>query len=135
MTVNIQQLRNAAALNRQGALDIPVTTIMPYANEVDTLLRALSKHPGLVDILVERERQVQEEGWTPDHDRQHSKGELARAAAGYCLMSLCPPLKGWTQLIEHIWPWGMKWLKPGATQSDLYKAGALISAEQDRLGL
>lgn len=35
------------------------------------------------DVLAERARQIAVEGWTPDHDDAHAKGELAQAAACY----------------------------------------------------
>lgn len=36
---------------------------------------------GIDLIAAERQRQIEEEGWTPDHDDQHTNGELALAAA------------------------------------------------------
>ncbi len=35
------------------------------------------------DVLAERQRQVLQEGWTPEHDDTHSSGEMAGAAACY----------------------------------------------------
>ncbi|MEG2267851.1 MAG: DUF550 domain-containing protein, partial [Acinetobacter sp.] len=35
------------------------------------------------DIIAERQRQISEEGWTPEHDDEHDKGELAMAAVCY----------------------------------------------------
>ena len=35
---------------------------------------------GVELIAAERTRQIDVEGWMPDHDDQHSQGELARAA-------------------------------------------------------
>lgn len=37
------------------------------------------------DVLAERRRQVEAEGWTPAHDDEHDKGEMAGAAAVYAL--------------------------------------------------
>lgn len=34
-------------------------------------------------IAAERRRQIEQEGWTPEHDDQHSGGELATAGAVY----------------------------------------------------
>jgi hypothetical protein len=38
---------------------------------------------GIELIAAERQRQQAVEGWTPEHDRHHSGGELARAATAY----------------------------------------------------
>ncbi len=38
---------------------------------------------GAERIAAERKRQIEVEGWTPEHDRQHSSGDLARAASCY----------------------------------------------------
>lgn len=34
-------------------------------------------------IATERQRQIEAEGWTPEHDDEHINGELADAAAIY----------------------------------------------------
>lgn len=34
----------------------------------------------IAEIAAERKRQIEAEGWTPEHDDAHDKGELARAA-------------------------------------------------------
>ena len=44
---------------------------------VDTLSQ------GALDAINERRRQVEVEGYTPEHDDTHDKGELAGAAAAY----------------------------------------------------
>lgn len=83
------------------------------------------------DVLAERARQIEEEGWTPEHDDQRDKGEMARAAACYALLS-----SGWRrEAVLEVWPhqWGAHWLKPTTPRRDLVKAGALILAEIERL--
>lgn len=37
------------------------------------------------DVVAERERQVTTEGWTPEHDAEHSDGSMAAAAACYAM--------------------------------------------------
>jgi len=37
-------------------------------------------HIGALDILIERCRQIDKEGWSDDHDDQHSSGQLWKAA-------------------------------------------------------
>lgn len=84
----------------------------------------------LNDIAAERERQVNAEGWTAEHDDQHEDQSLAQAAASYCLMAAEMP-----QTASDVWPytWDEKWLKSTEPRRDLVKAGALIVAEIDRL--
>ncbi len=89
------------------------------------------------DVLDERLRQVMEEGWTPEHDDQHSTGQLARAAACYALSgggvsrSLWPdgPPAGSTL----FWPWSARWWKPKDARRDLVRAAALLIAEIERI--
>jgi len=45
---------------------------------------------GIDLIAAERLRQICKEGWTPEHDEEHTDGELARAAAAYALHGLSP---------------------------------------------
>lgn len=83
-----------------------------------------------IDVLAERRRQVEAEGWTPEHDDLHRLGEIAWAAAAYAehssreYPSVRPPA---------VWPWRREWWKPSTKRRDLVKAGALILAEIERL--
>ncbi|MEO1035242.1 MAG: hypothetical protein AAFX44_06740 [Pseudomonadota bacterium] len=83
----------------------------------------------LEDIAAERQRQIDSEGWTADHDDEHTDDELSEAAACYALSGVCNAR--W--LIEKIWPWDLKWWKPKDRRRDLVRAGALIVAEIERL--
>ncbi|WP_208452866.1 hypothetical protein [Burkholderia gladioli] len=78
----------------------------------------------------ERARQVSVEGWTPEHDDQYTKGELALAASQYVLHAACPFQDG---KVPAFWPWPAEWWKPTTPRRDLEKAGALIQAEIERL--
>src|SRR5688500_12055373 len=111
---------------------------------------------GAALIAAERRRQIDVEGWSPEHDDKHEKDELAHAAAVYAWPSPRPVF------VKKAWPWDFKWWKPtlpggsgttypwgremdrgfphfsaaqwrGARIRDLVKAGALIAAEIDRL--
>ena len=95
----------------------------------------------LDDIAAERRRQVEQEGWTLEHDDNHHRGELARAASSYAYAGsvatgreaiLGQPESG-TDFIIRLWPWDWKWWKPTNRRHDLVKAGALIVAEIERL--
>lgn len=83
-----------------------------------------------LDVLGERIRQQEGEGWTLEHDDRHTGGALARAAASYALMSV-----GARTSALQVWPltWAPHWFKPGSSRQDLVKAGALILAEIERL--
>jgi hypothetical protein len=94
---------------------------------------------GIELIAEERARQISQEGWTPEHDNQHRRGELAHAAVGYASLAayqssahLTSPA---TEMDPHPqWPWDADWWKPSASRiRNLQKAGALIAAEIDRL--
>lgn len=82
----------------------------------------------LEDIAAERARQVSAEGWTPEHDDEHSDFQMARAAGVYALgvwhvhLALAP-----------FWPWELRWWKVKSPRRDLIRAGALIVAEIERL--
>ena len=109
------------------------------AGAVPDGLRALSE--AAKDVLAERQRQVDVEGWTAEHDDTHAQGELARAAACYAT-----ELDIWTghEQADHkgrstligahrLWPWPQEWWKPTDRRRNLVKAGALILAEIERI--
>lgn len=84
------------------------------------------------DVLAERRRQIEAEGWTPAHDDEYlMPGSLAEAAACYAISSI-PGTKRRKEP-PHGWPWAIKWWKPTTPRRDLVKAGALILAEIERL--
>lgn len=90
-------------------------------------------------IFAERERQKFDEGWTAEHDAEHTYGELADAAASYAMTpdtratitAVCMERDG----LPPTWPWDKQWWKPTPDNRirELVKAGALIAAEIDRL--
>ena len=105
---------------------------------------------GVKRIATERQRQIDVEGWTPDHDDEHGGGEMAWAAVAYAAPGAIYRSSGFRDLrhargggeISFIdpWPWDRGWDKrtkhaPNRLQRirDLEKAGALIAAELDRL--
>lgn len=83
------------------------------------------------DVLTERRRQIEAEGWSPEHDDEHANGGLALAAACYALSSA--GIKGDDPAQLRFWPWGNDWWRPSDRRRDLVKAGALILAEIERL--
>ena len=89
-------------------------------------------------ILSERDRQVWDEGWTPEHDDAHHKGELAKAGLCYAWhATTCPYLEDIPAYRSAPpppdWPWDAEWWKPKQPQRDLIRAAALFAAEVDRI--
>ena len=98
---------------------------------------------GVERIAAERQRQIDEEGYSPEHDLEHGNGALAFAAA--CYASPSPIYRvgvrqdyDQTGEIRGEFTYGSPWPEGWARKSkgrlgDLVKAGALIAAEIDRL--
>ena len=82
-------------------------------------------------IAAERRRQVDAEGWTPEHDAHYTSDDLALAAVCYAL----PDRRRGNWIRWDFWPWEERYWKPtpGDRVRELTKAGALIAAEIDRL--
>lgn len=102
---------------------------------------------GAERIAAERQRQIEVEGYTPEHDAGHAEG-LRRAAQEYLVVGdyqVRYPTEevdrdAYLDIVDLYgfpasnWPWSRDDFKPGATAIDtLIKAGALIAAEIDRL--
>jgi hypothetical protein len=88
----------------------------------------------LRDIWAERQRQVDDEGWTAEHDDQHTLGELALAAAAYAEHTFASDsFRQSNKTPPAYWPFDASWWKPTDRRRDLVKAGALIVAEIERL--
>lgn len=89
------------------------------------------------DVLGERRRQVEKEGWSDSHDDTHETGEMARAAGCYAICASDHDYLTGRQRVDKgapgSWPWDAKWWKPTDRRRDLVKAGALILAEIERL--
>jgi hypothetical protein len=94
----------------------------------------------VADIVAERRRQVDQEGWTLGHDDSHSNGELADAAACYAaserLYAADKIDEGQPDsmlVYRDLWPWSEGWWKPRNRRRDLIRAAALIIAEIERI--
>jgi hypothetical protein len=103
-------------------------------------------------IAAERRRQIEQEGWTPEHDDEHTAGEMAAAAALYAApkddlwrVEFCDSCHA--PHVTDPWPWWdnnysgrgprllRAWDKRGqhSRLRRLVIAGALIAAEIERL--
>lgn len=99
---------------------------------------------GIEMIAAERQRQVEVEGWTAEHDAQHDRNELVDAAICYLYAAEATQhspnnvtFKGGYRVGEGVpndWPWAPQWWKPSDDPvRNLVKAGALLAAELDRM--
>lgn len=99
---------------------------------------------GIELIAVERQRQIEQKGWTPEHDDQHTDETLALVAALYAapfdLFSAdIEAVDGKLLGISFNDPWPASWCDSWDRRKDfdrkrqLTVAGALCAAELDRL--
>ena len=103
---------------------------------------------GIERIAQERQRQIEKEGWSAQHDDKHDIGELATVAICYIEQAQYRGHCVWQDRLPGEWPltWHHKWWKPEPRDAGpnpmirdkdavrmLEKAGALIAAEIDRL--
>lgn len=121
-----------AALARAAVFE-QMTKTPPHTNNMP-LSKAYLNGAGM--ISEERQRQIEQEGYTPGHDDEHKMGELALAAAAYATQAAVDVqgLVGPAERRWSAWPWGSGTWKPSDDPiRNLSKAGALIAAEIDRL--
>ncbi|MGC0155378.1 hypothetical protein ACPRNU_23205 [Chromobacterium vaccinii] len=88
------------------------------------------KLPSVIEeIAAERRRQVEVEGWTPEHDDKHHDYTLARAAGCYAMHTLAFPAGD----PPPFWPWDRGWWKPSPDKRrNWIKAAALLVAAIER---
>ncbi|MEF2236646.1 hypothetical protein V3412_16600 [Pseudomonas aeruginosa] len=113
-----------------------------YEDVASALRRLLAAAPGnsvpqaWLDVQAERRRQVEAEGWTPEHDDEHADGQMAQAAGCYALhaggIGTDWP-DGRQNGAALFWPWDKDSWKPTTPRRDLVKACALALAEIERL--
>jgi hypothetical protein len=85
---------------------------------------------GIERIAAERKRQIEEEGFTAEHDDQFKREELAMAALCYIVPN---SYREWPPF-NVLWPFDKEWWKPTPNRvRELEKAGAFCAAEIDRL--
>ena len=85
---------------------------------------------GIGLIVAERQRQIEEEGWKPEHDDQHDDGSLISAAVAYCYCALGRDPENTRGL---YWPWLKRYWKPKSKARNLIRAAAMLAAELDRM--
>lgn len=116
----------------EGSIPSPATTLKENMMALDP-----SKIPVPLQaarmIHDERYRQQTQEGYTQDHDDEHTEGQLALLAAAYALSSCKDEfsqtvVRNLTAITnDPTWPF-----KPKDPIRDLVRAGALLLAELER---
>lgn len=108
-------------------------------------LRRKSMSKATDDVMAERQRQIESEGWAEEHDDRHDDRSLALAGVCYAQQ-----YAGRAWLLEDYadgakryqadglpddWPdsWAVEWWKPKTPRRDLVRAAALLIAEIERL--
>lgn len=98
------------------------------------IIAAIETKTAIELIAEERQRQITDKGWTPEHDDAHVHGELSSAAMCYAGAEIFQVngenISGRT---PNGWPWDEKWNPSYDPIRNLVKAGALIVAEIERL--
>jgi hypothetical protein len=98
------------------------------ASEVTNALTAAA-----LDLLKERDRQINSKGHSSEQDDQYMNGELADAGSVYAFWANTFNLGLIAHTPPSCWPWPPEHWKPTSQRHMLIKAGALILAELDRL--
>ena len=76
-------------------------------------------------VRAERTRQIAEEGYHPDRDDDHERGELVRAACAYLRHDVAPAEA------QQLWPWERPF-RPKGHYRNVVIAAALLLAELER---
>lgn len=125
VTINIHQNLAFAAI--MTAVSICRSYLLRRLFEALHIRTPLS--PFMLAVIAERRRQIEVEGWTPEHDdTEHQIGDLAHHGACYALYPARrdgrPP---------SMWRWDKMWWKPqDGFRRNLVKACALIVAEGEK---
>lgn len=131
------------SLFEQRKKALPEVPFSVFYSEGNEGLRESVPADSARDVLAERRRQIDEEGWTAEHDDVHVRYELALAAVSYAIpFPVLQPGRGsQSPDVPLFWPnsWAPEWYKPGKIYNArdrrrrLVKAAALLLAEIDRV--
>lgn len=94
------------------------------------------------EIATERQRQIDAERWTQEHDDDHDNGKMALSACVYAHYAAtdhahnqaieCFTEEDCEDFSPRGWPWAPEAFKPKPRRYDLIRAAALIVAEIER---
>lgn len=89
------------------------------------------------DVWLERDRQIHDKKFSPEHDDTYTARQLIRAAVSYAQRAALSDehrrLEQSRERIPHSWPWDASWWKPKDRRTDLVRAAALLIAEIERM--
>lgn len=112
----------------KGELSIRLEQAITSLHNELSQAQSRTESPAVRDVLAERRRQVEAEGFAPEQDDGYTRNELADASASYALCAGKPGSQ------TTIWPWGPHTFKPSADRRrDMVKSVALGIAEIERL--
>lgn len=88
------------------------------------------------DVMAEREHQIVDLGFGPEHDDEHNANELPQAAGAY-MMNVAARLHPGDG-VGYVdpppwWPWEAHFWKPQTTRADLVRAVALGIAAIEKM--
>ena len=101
----------------------------------------ISHSKAVLDVLNERNRQINQENYSAEQDDQYQNNELLRASVGYAehvvargwVYSDANPEKYQSEEESEFWPWPSESWKPKNPRADLVRATALLIAEIERM--
>ncbi|MGB3044170.1 MAG: hypothetical protein WBB98_13385 [Xanthobacteraceae bacterium] len=134
VTISLHQNLKFAVI--MTVISIARSFILRRVFEAMRIRRPLS--PFMQAVIAERFRQIEQEGWSLDHDDQHAHGELATAGAAYAKAAGEHLTDGFDVQRDpkfyqpSFWPWNDQWWKPTGFRRDLVKACALIVADGEK---
>lgn len=111
----------------------------PYKPEIAAQLHAMTAvtlhSAAIMDVLTERRRQPEIEGFTAEHDDRYAAGILELAGASYATAAAKAPndYRFGPGHPPPLWPWAASWWKPTNPRRMLVKAAALIIAAIERI--
>ena len=105
----------------------------PKGSPLPQAMTATVSTGGIAAIADERRRQIEQEGWTAEHDDKYDNFELVWAGITYAHHASIRNDRERAQTRPSGWPWADTWWKPTTRRGELVKSGALIAAEIDRL--
>ena len=89
---------------------------------------------GSLAIAKERSRQIKQEGFNDEHDKNENLKSIIAAAVIYAnLGTEKNPTSDFIQEMKKYWPWDEKYYKPKDQMRNLERAGALIAAAIDKI--
>jgi hypothetical protein len=115
---------NLAFAGVMTAVSIARSFVLRRVFEALHIRRPLS--PFMNAVIAERFRQIDEEGWSHEHDDAHDRGDLANAGAHYLFYA------GQESPAPSTWAWEKSWWKPDGFRRDVVKGCALGIAEGEK---